>query len=80
MPRLTIYLDDQTAHDLDRAAQAAGMSRPAWVRQALEERLRARLPESWFELLGTREDERTPDEILRDIRGGPGQRERLPLT
>jgi len=80
MPQLAIYLDDQTAKLLDEAAHRAGTSRSAWVRDAVQTRLANRLPESFFELYGSWEDDRSPEEILRDIRAGSEQPERPPLT
>ncbi len=79
MPQLAIYLDDETAKLLDEASEREGISRSAWVRQAVESRLKSRLPESFFEVLGTWEDEREPDEILRDIRAEVAQGERQTL-
>jgi hypothetical protein len=46
---------------------------------ALEAKLAGTLPESFFSVLGTWEDERSADEILRDIRAGREQDERPPL-
>ena len=68
MARLAIYLDDEIAKRLDAAAQKAGKSRSAWVRELVSERLESRLPVWWFDLLGSLEDDRTSDEIIRDIR------------
>jgi predicted transcriptional regulator len=79
MPQLAIYLDEKTARKLDAAARRSGMSRSAWVRRALEAQLAGALPESFFSVLGTWEDERTADEILGDIRSGREQDERPPL-
>jgi len=68
MARLAIYLDGNTARRLEAAARKAGKSRSAWVRELVSEQLEDRLPEWWFGLLGTLEDDRTSDEIIRDIR------------
>jgi hypothetical protein len=68
MGQVAIYVNDKTIEKLDRAAKKDGMSRSAWVRMAVEEKLRNRLPESFFETLGTWEDPRDADAILADIR------------
>lgn len=70
MGQVAIYVDDKTMRRLDKAARKDGMSRSAWVRLAVEEKLRNRLPESFFEILGTWEDARDADAILADIRAG----------
>lgn len=80
MTKLAIELDDSLDQLLLKAAECAGKSPSEWVRDVVEERLSHRLPESWFALLGTWEDRRTPDEILADIRTYPPQMERPPLT
>lgn len=79
MPQLAIYLDEETAKLLTEASEREGISRSAWVRQAVEARLRSRLPESFFEVLGTWEDDRQPEEILRDLRSEAPQKEREAL-
>jgi predicted DNA-binding protein len=79
VPQLAIYLDDETAKLLAEASEREGISRSAWVRQAVEARLKSRLPDSFFEVLGSWEDDREPEEILRDIRAGVAQREREAL-
>lgn len=76
MPQLAIYLDDETARRLDQEAEREGVSRSAWVRQAVASRLDSRLPESFFAVLGTWEDDREPEEILRDIRAAAPERPR----
>jgi Ribbon-helix-helix protein, copG family len=79
MPQLAIYLDEETARLLSEASEREGISRSAWVRKAVETRLKNRLPDSFFEILGTWEDDREPDEILRDIRAEVAQKERPAL-
>ena len=80
MARLAIYLDDEIAKRLNAAAQKAGKSRSAWVRELVSERLESRFPEEWFATFGSWEDDRTPGEILEEIRRGPGQRERASFS
>ncbi len=79
MTQLAIYLDEGTAERLDEAAQREGLSRSAWVRRAIQARLENRLPDSFFAVLGTWEDDRTPDEILADIRAEVPQADREQL-
>ena len=79
MAQLAIYLDDETARLLDEAARKEGVSRSAFARKAIRTHLHRRLPESFFKALGAWEDTRSPEEILRDIRAGPEQRDREPL-
>ena len=68
MAQLAIYLDDETARQLDKAAKKAGVSRSACVREALRVHLKNSLPRTFFDVLGTWEDDRNADEILDDIR------------
>jgi predicted transcriptional regulator len=70
MPRIAIYLDEDTKRRLTEAAEQEGVSRSAWVKRAVQSRLKDRLPESFFEVLGTWEDDREPEQILRDLRSG----------
>ncbi len=79
MPQLAIYLDDETSKLLDEASEREGVSRSAWVRRAVRARLKGRLPDSFFAVLGTWEDDRDPEEILRDIRQEVPQKKREPL-
>jgi predicted transcriptional regulator len=79
MPQLAIYLDDETARQLEEASEREGLSRSAWVKRAVQAHLNNRLPDSFFEVLGTWEDDREPAEILRDIRSEVPQKERTAL-
>lgn len=74
MPQLAIYLDDDTARQLDEAAAHEGLSRSAWVREAVRSRLQHRTMAALLELYGAWEDDRDPDEIFEDIRSAPPQR------
>lgn len=80
MAQLAIYLDDQTAKRLEAAARKAGKSRSAWVRELVSERLESRFPEEWYATFGSWQDDRTPEEILQEIRSGPEQRERASFS
>jgi predicted transcriptional regulator len=79
MPQLAIYLDEELARRLARAARAAKLSRSGFVSAALREKLDERLPGSFFEALGSWQDTRTSGEILADIRTASGRDEREPL-
>lgn len=76
MAQLAIYLDDETARRLDEEADREGISRSAWVRRAVTRHLESSWPESFLGALGTWEDDRDPEEILRDIRREVPQRPR----
>lgn len=76
MAQVAIYIDDETMKLVDRAAKKEGASRSAWVKKAVEERLRNRLPESFFRVLGAWKDERCADEILADIRSATRETKR----
>jgi hypothetical protein len=79
MAQIAIYLDDETAHSVERAARRDGVSRSAWIRKAVKSQLAGQLPESFFAVLGTWEDSRSPEQILADTRSGLVERDREPL-
>ncbi len=79
MAQLALYVDDETLRKLDERVRVEGGSRSAWVREAILARLTNRLPESFFDTIGAWEDERSPDEILADIRSGGADTIREPL-
>lgn len=79
MPQLAIYLDEETTKQLTEASEREGISRSAWVKRAVQSRLKNRLPDSFFKVLGTWEDDREPEQILRDLRTEGPQRERETL-
>ncbi len=78
MSQVAVYLDDSTAAALEAEVRRTGSSRSALVRQAVRHLLRDRLPESFFDVLGSWEDGREPDEILRDVRAAGPQAKRTP--
>lgn len=79
MSQFAIYLDDKTASLLDEVSDKDGISRSAWVRKAVQNALRNRLPESFFDVLGKWEDSRSPSEILGSIRKYPKEKNRAEL-
>ncbi|MBI3181807.1 MAG: ribbon-helix-helix protein, CopG family [Myxococcales bacterium] len=74
MAQLAIYIDDALSRRLDAAARRAGMSRSRFVVEAVRKQLEDELPESFFAVLGTWEDDRGVEQILADIRRGPSER------
>jgi len=74
MTEIAIQLDDDTAAALEEAAAEDAVSPSDWARQAVVIRLQPRhedrLPRSFFDVLGTWEDDCEPEQILRRIREG----------
>jgi hypothetical protein len=68
MSQLAIYLDDQLAERLDKAAKASGKSKSKWVSDAIKMALQDQWPEGFFNLAGSWEDDVGPDEIMSRIR------------
>jgi hypothetical protein len=68
MPEIAIELDDETAKKVNEASGKEGISPSAWVKRAIQIRLENKLPDSFFAVLGTWEDDRSTEEIFRDIR------------
>jgi len=68
MPEIVIQLDDEIAERLRQASEKDGISPSAWVKQAIRLRLQNKLPARFFAVLGTWEDSRSTEEILRDLR------------
>jgi predicted DNA-binding protein len=79
MTEIAIELDDETAERLRQASEKDGISPSAWVRQAIRIRLEDKLPDSFFAVLGTWEDSRSTEEILRDLRTEAPQAKRTAL-
>lgn len=74
MAQLALYVEDDLLKRLDRAAKQAGVSRSRFVARVLAQQLEERLPETFFEVLGSWEDERSPTQIIRDLRRAPRDR------
>jgi predicted DNA-binding protein len=79
MTEIAIELDDETAERLRQASKKDGISPSAWVKQAIRIRLEDKLPDSFFAVLGTWEDSRSTEEILRDLRTEAPQAKRAAL-
>ena len=80
MTVLAIEIEEDLKQLLESRAQREGLSPIEWARQALRSQLADRLPESFFEVLGTWEDDRDSEEIIRSLREDDVvQAEREPL-
>ena len=80
MAQMAIYIDDQLAERLEKAAKRSGKSKSKWVAEAIRRSLQDKWPEDFFELAGKWEDDVGPEEIMGRIRKGieePDKRERL---
>lgn len=76
MPQVAIYIDEETAAKLDEAVKCGEESRSAWVTEAIKLRLSDHLKEQLMATWGTWKDDRSVEEILREIKDTPPQRER----
>ena len=63
MAQVTLYLDEETAANLDRAAREEGISRSRWVAGIVQQRLRDRWPASVERLAGAWSDIPTAEEL-----------------
>ncbi|MBI4209436.1 MAG: hypothetical protein HY538_07000 [Deltaproteobacteria bacterium] len=80
MGQIAIYLSSSLQELLDQAAQEDGVSRSAWVQEAVEEKLAHKsFGEDWFQLWGSWEDKRSVSEILKDLDQGYLEKERTPI-
>ena len=80
MSQLAIYIDDQLAKRLDKAAKASGKSKSKWVADAIKRSLQDQWPDGFFDLAGSWDDDVGPGEIMSRIRRGmerPDSREKL---
>ena len=73
MSQLAIYIDDQLAERLDKAAKASGKSKSKWVSDAIKMALQDEWHEGFFDLAGSWEDDVGPEEIMSRIRKGMGK-------
>ncbi len=76
---IAIELDDETAKRLSEVSERDGITPSAWIERTIHIQLDEKLPESFFAVLGTWEDDRTPEEIFRDIRQEAPQAHRMAL-
>ena len=68
MAQLAIYIDDKLAERLNTTVKASKKSKSRWVADAIKRSLQDQWPEGFFELAGTWEDDKGPEEILNRIR------------
>ena len=54
MAQLAIYIDDQLAERLDKAATASGKSKSKWVAEAIKHSLQDQWPEGFFDYAANR--------------------------
>lgn len=79
MTEIAIELDDKTAERLREASERDGITPSAWIQRVIHTQLDEKLPESFFAVLGTWEDDRSTEEIFRDIRAEAPQAKRMAL-
>jgi hypothetical protein len=79
MSEIAIHLDEGTTRRLEEESRREGISPAVWVEKTVRAHFEERLPDSFFAVLGTWEDDREPEEILRDIRADTPQRERVQI-
>ena len=52
MPQVTLYLDDETAAKLKKAAKQAGVSRSRWLAKLIQQRTATEWPQAVKDLAG----------------------------
>ena len=67
MAQIAVYIEDDLLQAVDRRAKLEGKNRSIWVKEAIQQKLKGPLPETWFQLWGTWEDNRSIEEITTDI-------------
>ena len=70
MAQIAIYIEDQLAERLAKAAKESGKSKSKWVADAIKHSLQDQWPERFFDLAGSWNDDCGPDEIMKRIREG----------
>lgn len=70
MPQVAIYIDEALSKKLDQVTRASGKSKSKWVADVISEKLENEWPQDFFALAGTWEDDRSPEQIMGDIRSG----------
>ena len=67
MSQVTLYLDADTEKKMRRAARAAGVSRSAWVIDAIRRKLGEDWPESFMNLAGAWKDFPSAEELRKGV-------------
>jgi len=70
MPQVAIYIDETLSKKLDEVSKASGKSKSKWVADVITKRLENEWPQGFFELAGSWEDDKTPEQIMVEIRKG----------
>ena len=70
MTQLAVYIEDKLSDRLEKAVKASGKSKSKWIADAIKSALKDQWPEDFFELAGSWQDDRNPDEIIKEIREG----------
>lgn len=76
MAQITIYLDDDTLEQVNRATRGTGVSKSKWIAEAIQLRVRAEWPEAVRALSGSWKDFPLAEEI-RARQAKDSRRERL---
>ncbi|MBI4705378.1 MAG: CopG family transcriptional regulator [Deltaproteobacteria bacterium] len=63
MPQVTVYVDQDTAQKMRRAARTTGLSLSKWVARVIQESTRSEWPESVKALAGAWEDFPTAEQL-----------------
>ena len=79
MAQLAIYIDDKTAREIKKISRRKGLSRSEWVSRLIKKEISGGLPEEFFQVLGSWEDDRKSEKIFKQIRKEIPQKERTPL-
>jgi predicted transcriptional regulator len=76
MAQIAIYIDDALSKKLDEVTKASGKSKSKWVADVITERLRNEWPQDFFDLAGSWEDDKSPEQIMNQIRRGSEELEK----
>jgi len=76
MPQVTLYIDDETAAKLKKAAKQAGVSRSRWLAKLIQQRTATEWPQAIKDLAGAWSD-LDPAKGLRRRTGRDTPRERF---
>ncbi len=68
MNKITISLESDLKKRILEVAKLENTTQSDWIKEAILYRLGSKLPDSWFKLWGTWEDDRSSEEILKDIK------------
>jgi hypothetical protein len=70
MTQLAIYIEDKLSEKLEKVVKASGKSKSKWIADVIKKELDDQWPENFFNLAGSWKDNKDPDEIIQEIRGG----------